>query len=702
VKVNKISLKQMGGQAQNQNVDPQLQQITEFISSSLEGGDNPVDIVNGLVQQQVDQQMIAQAFMTVGYKEEDVVSLFEQVQQQAEPAGPPSAQEQTKDPQEITRNQALEAEAQEAGVQQEQEMIGQQDAMAQTLMGKSGIEIKPENKGKFTEWAEARDLSVPGAYNKVMGDTTSYPPSVVKMANFAKNAGDWKKQEGGESNATDSKETKAQNFYNNTGIVKREDKFTLSPNYINPLAFESNDNFNGSQVVNLLVDGYDDLLSSEEDKNGIKKGTFRDWNKKKGLEEERKGGYYNYKLNIDKNDSNKYAFDNTDLYNTSNNNGSLRNLETFTNDVNENSRVNFNTETGGYDSLLSSRKINENIHDGNNAFDGENLNYFNNVDEETRKMILSTQNDPEGVTLGINEKGQSTSYLNKGDNPYYYNTMMGRNTLGEDRTPRPKVEPISTIEPKGFDLSMFTNPQTPPNSMIPTKQQGMFAHGGSLPKAQFNLPDDMFGLLSQNQLSNPQEFNDLIMNGMTTPDYNTGSQMAADGLLQKKQPALGPTPYEQQTANALQTISTRVNQPLVDEQPSYDDPNVTRTNKFQGGYNRFMDSQEVKAFGDVSEFAVAGAGVINNWFEDQAINDARVDNRNNLVADSIYGVNEDPFMKRGAWDINTGTFGSEGQRTVRTNMGTAKRGKEIGNESIDIDSTLLAKLIAAGADIEIL
>ena len=55
-------------------------------------------------------------------------------------------------------------------------------------------------------------------------------------------------------------------------------------------------------------------------------------------------------------------------------------------------------------------------------------------------------------------------------------------------------------------------------------------------------------------------------------------------------------------------------------------------------------------------------------------------------------------MKRGPWDVNTGTFGSEGQRTVRTNMGIAKQGGETAN----VDSIILAKLIAAGADIEIL
>ena len=219
--------------------------------------------------------------------------------------------------------------------------------------------------------------------------------------------------------------------------------------------------------------------------------------------------------------------------------------------------------------------------------------------------------------------------------------------------------------------------------------------------------------------------------------------------------------------------------------PSTSINNTAPNNTTGGNYG----SNIMNAFGDVSNFAVQGAGVINDWFRDKKVNDAIADNRNNLVADKIYGVNEDPFMKRGSWDTNTGTFGSEGQRTVSTNWGMAQKGKEIkayndfksyleqtrqaigtndkeklrsfgslnksyghndliidynkaqklrkdaglgiveeadltfphvgqqirgtlnewmgthykqGGETIDVDSTLLAKLIAAGADIEIL
>lgn len=68
---------------------------------------------------------------------------------------------------------------------------------AMNNMAKSGIEINPENKGKFTAWAKERGMSVAEAANKVMANTDEYSPGVVKMANFAKNARKFKKGEDG-------------------------------------------------------------------------------------------------------------------------------------------------------------------------------------------------------------------------------------------------------------------------------------------------------------------------------------------------------------------------------------------------------------------------------------------------------------------------------------------------------------------------
>ena len=71
------------------------------------------------------------------------------------------------------------------------------DMVFEMPMGKSGIEIKPENRGKFTRWAKKRGMTVKQAYAKVLANKDKYPPSIVKMANFARNAAGWKKQQGG-------------------------------------------------------------------------------------------------------------------------------------------------------------------------------------------------------------------------------------------------------------------------------------------------------------------------------------------------------------------------------------------------------------------------------------------------------------------------------------------------------------------------
>ena len=193
VKLNKKSVKQQGGAMipsqpamsnQQPVVDPMIQQVTEIISSSVNQGKDIVDIVLELSQQQVDQQVIAQALMMGGMQQEDIMTLFQQVSVKAQPPGPSSPEEVNSSPQLLARNEALESSK------------PKQD----TIPGfaKSGIEIEPENRGKFTRWAKARGMSVSEAYNKVMDNTDAYPTSVVKMANFAKNAAGWKKEEGGE------------------------------------------------------------------------------------------------------------------------------------------------------------------------------------------------------------------------------------------------------------------------------------------------------------------------------------------------------------------------------------------------------------------------------------------------------------------------------------------------------------------------
>jgi len=180
---------QQPGMSNQPQVDPMVQQITEMISSSVNEGRDLIDVVTELSQQEIDQQLISQALMMGGMKEEDIFVVFEQVQERMQPPGPSNSDEVNQNPQLLARNESMEEPSPDKFLQGAQVDV----------MGKSGIEIKKANRGKFTAWAKARGMGVQEAAIKVMANKDQYPPSVVNMANFAKNAAKFKKQEGGES-----------------------------------------------------------------------------------------------------------------------------------------------------------------------------------------------------------------------------------------------------------------------------------------------------------------------------------------------------------------------------------------------------------------------------------------------------------------------------------------------------------------------
>lgn len=1270
----------MGGQSSmqptGQSNDSGMQQIVGFINTSVNEGQDPVEVVMGLLQQEVDQQIIAQAFMQLGYEEEQLMQLFSAVQERSQPQEPSSPDEQTRNPQEIARNQALEEQAE---AEEEQAAMSEKNAMAEQLamdqgmpVAKSGIEIKPENKGKFTKWAKARGMSVAEAYKKVLANKDKYPPSVVKMANFARNAAGWKKEKGGEteefvvhmmydtetgdaykantpadhekykklgylhkdelkkaqegveivkkngyeykkvlnpetnkptyfsrrngaSNWQDLQEegniiplkavrsdifadnieewegteeqkewdqeeairykelqeskkespeevsydkygvrvvqfpygyagmppghiqaqlfdkdtlklvdkvdgrrafvnrwvtdrgtntpmnpneyeddenvriadlelspeeiklflSEAQKFrgtdkgkqkkvlkgllseinaptalgegkegsydfidsncatgvctalglnpnaYRNAGItdptevmdgiikgkkyrdritklvgnkvnsadglqaivrneadyemsndasekissflngisVKERDKLlksinksendltsfdgimdvynalpegtipmmlsagvdeienntdfqfdmdgvknipnyhyqkwgkdamnninsflggssnywkqtggeqdneriknpnmiTRSNNYANPLAFETANDFNLLGAVNVLNSGLTNMFSGkDEDGDGLKDGSFRNLGAKKTLNKLNKGQYYDYNIQVDPNDTNEYAFDELDLFNASKtfDKDKLRTTEEYKADIKENSRVNYNRETGEYDALLSSRDPSNytyrnifgqkkdvfNDEKLTNALDGENLNYFEGVDKDTRQQILDfgdAKNNgmPEGTTLNIDRDTGAVRYMGP-DTPENkqrddYRTMMGYNKYGAREKEEEVIEEVSSsnsmipTDINGQPLAAMNN--TPPrvpaptflewsmqdkvrrtganapqqyqdylngiqsspqsstvqanksnlldkvgteldkagtfiknkyNQAVPLIKEGAedvgdfiedktnkgldflkdikFEKGGDfLPKAQilgefdpnnpFNLPD--FSQMGQTSYINPETGAPYTTGPSAPVAVNENNPIELDEVtvtakgnpLNRLQPiGIQPLPNG---LDDLQLAPFNTPTPLTQttdaEDPTpFDDPKVKRTNNFEGGVNRFMDSNFMKGFGDISEFAVEGAGVINDWFRQKNVQDARRENRRRFaVADNIYGTYEDPALKRGVWDVNTGQAQGEGDRTTSWSM-TAKEGGEV-----NVNSEILAALIAAGADIEIL
>lgn len=58
------------------------------------------------------------------------------------------------------------------------------------------IKIKESNKGKFTAWAKAHGMTVQQAASKILSNKDKYSPTLIKRAQFARNASRW--DEGGE------------------------------------------------------------------------------------------------------------------------------------------------------------------------------------------------------------------------------------------------------------------------------------------------------------------------------------------------------------------------------------------------------------------------------------------------------------------------------------------------------------------------
>ena len=705
------AVEQVAAQPQQQSIDPAIQQISDYISQAIGQGQNPAEVVMSLVQQQVDQQTIGQALMMNGFEENDIMSLFEQMSQGQQPeeqvGGEPFPSDKlNQTPEQLTEDERMHSD----------EMSEEETDEPGLSMAKSGIEIKPENEGKFTRWAQARGMSVQEAASKVMANTDEYPTAVVKMANFAKNAAGWNKEYGGESYQLGGVPQGKVAAVNNVN-VKKDMNWQRAPLYMNPTEFQySNDNFSLGKAAAVLYGGYKEFLSGKENEQGIKEGFFRDASKKAAIRDANKGNYYNYKITQDPNDPNKYMADNTDLFNASKNQGNLRTVDQYGKDVLDNSRFNYNVDTNKYDVIGSSRPIDERLYgsaSNKNALAGKDFNYLKQMiaDKDAKEMMMGTLDDPEAGLLSIDEYGQASSMRPGIVNPNEYKTYMGINKFGVNQK---SMIPTGN---NGQPIASMINEPAIPN--IPGFVEGMglvqpdseFKYGGNLDKAQFGPPEWLSGTTDQDQTYNSQNLNNFFKT-MGQTNYALDTQAVADAQLGKPKqglPAINydeterpsyyiTEQYEDQVFPTSNSAVTPAVTPVASTTPSFESPKVERTNKFEGGLNRFMDSPVVKGYGKLSNFAVQGAGVINDYFRDRNIDKAKADNFNKLTADYQYATAEDPFNKRGMWDVNTGTAGSEGDRT--TGLYMSKYGGE--NNTVNVDSNLLAKLIAAGADIEIL
>lgn len=259
-----------------------------------------------------------------------------------------------------------------------------------------------------------------------------------------------------------------------------------------------------------------------------------------------------------------------------------------------------------------------------------------------------------------------------GNLPFISNLLgqLGVNNMGPVEEKK-KVEPVLTKGQFGFEQLMQMMPQFQ-GQQVPIMGTEMQA---------YQVPDF-----------------DYLFSGTT--NFVEDNQAAQDALLQQKFPGLGPTPAQQ---SGMQTIYAETPAVVGYDTPGMPDinsPTVKRdfgkglkglANRGITALNRIENSPLFKSYEDLSEFAVAGAGLVNDFFDQKKVEEANKEFRKTQMADNQFGVSE--RTDRGLYDTNTGL--------LRPDMTTTTfYGKEGGE--IEVDDKMLTQLIAAGADIEII
>jgi hypothetical protein len=481
------------------------------------------------------------------------------------------------------------------------------------------------------------------------------------------------------------------------------------------------------------TDAVSQLFSGQVGSDGLMKGAYRDLKAKSARSRElRKPSYYRYDVKLDKNDPNTYVPDLKDLYE-----GKLRTTGQYQEDVNKYSRVDFDPKTGKYNALVTSRELNPNLLGKKQKEPFQNFmekstalgTFRERFDPETKETLLGNDYAPKGTTIGISPSGQASSYAPGADNPYYYNTMMGLNTLQSKPyaggTGFPSMG-INTEFPKLNIPAPAAASKRTRSVMVPYNPatEGLFGYrnGGSyLPKAQFAFE------MPPGKMSPEAYYGgyDPFAGGVSsiTPGVTISEPKKSDAVRTVTDPTARESfetrPYDpfgpaaefdnpKMSGSMLATGKTATGKTNAATSPPYTQPQITK--KFSPGnwMKAQMQRPGVQAFGKTSGAAVALSNAVNEMFT-QSEYDKYDDRLRNLTgADNTYGTIYNPVNKRGTWDVNTGLAEPDNyvpylmsdQFTTMPSQIARYGGQQ--DNVYNVDMKTLTQLIAAGADIDIL
>jgi hypothetical protein len=150
--------------------------------------------------------------------------------------------------------------------------------MGEPMYGEGGIHIKPENKGKFTAYAKSHGKGVQEMASAVLANKENYSPTIVKRANFAKNAAGWKHEdggyveyaEGGNVNPYNQVLNKVANF--NTSKAAEQ----MDAEYSKALAGDKNIKWKSKDVYESSVTGLDYKVLPKAEKRALVVDMWRD------------------------------------------------------------------------------------------------------------------------------------------------------------------------------------------------------------------------------------------------------------------------------------------------------------------------------------------------------------------------------------------------------------------------------------------
>ena len=499
---------------------------------------------------------------------------------------------------------------------------------------------------------------------------------------------------------------------------------TYGAKYRNPMAsylpMDLGMKGSGANFLANAIQSVPKLFSGKDrDGDGAMDGMFRDRQLKRNKKRDLKALEYDYYLEDQMgNRPNKglSGYSQQDLYEAIRRGSGMdgvRNAEEMESDLGKFSRVDFDPETGKYGMILSDRDPSERLsknkkvreaymerYEGMDSSMAEFLQRFKDNPEAKDKFLEMYKAREDGSTFGFSpNKGEAFTYGKGEKNPYLYNTMMGYNQYNPawSKIKQKGVEP-------GEAKEIIQSPMLDPimsNLITP-----FYKTGGGLAKAQDGIPwfagqmADQ-AAYEQNQMAKQQYQKDL---SQYFQSFNNPTGMP-DGLVEfpTEPESVPPSDLQLMLAqgNIEQSMMSNMQEGkaamLRNNQPESDFELKKKRKK--GLYKEKLNKAKDK-FGDISNKAVGFASDINSMFRDQrgryAANQAMLEGTS-VDAQRMQFPAE---LSRGRRDVNTGQEYDILMGNSPSGYDDGSQYAKRGGETYDLSPAMIAKLISAGADIE--